>query len=587
MNRARAVFLLIIAAAALFVVVVIALGGATVGAPGGGQGGVVENLPPGTVRVLVASANTKQRWMDAMAEQFNASGATLSTGERVVVEIWNTGSGPSHEAILNGESQPAAWSPSNQVWVDMLNQDWRDRYNRALITESCPATTSIPLGVAMWRPMAEALGWPDQPVGWADLVALATDPQGWASLGHPEWGAFRFGHGHPEHSNSGRLTIVAEIHAATGETEALTLDEVNSPQARNAVAAIEQAVYHYGEIDTDLLNRMVQRGARYLHAVSNYEGNVIRWNQEYGPQGTNELEFPLVLIYPSDGMFWESQPYCILNNAAWVTSQQIEGAALFRDFILRRENLAQLVQFGIRPADESIPLTGGDSPIRLENGANPAIRQADVVTLPYPSQDVLQGVIDMWQTVKKPSTVVMLIDVSGSMDGEPIRSAREGAQEFINQMNPRDEIVVITFNHEVLEFQPSGEVGAVGEVLRQRISGLIADGGTALHQAVIRGIERVNALRAEDLANGEQRIYGLVLLSDGENYASDGVTESQMLAALPDGTESNEARLYTIAYGDEANETLLTTLANRTNGKFFTSTPQNIRDIYFLISSEF
>jgi uncharacterized protein YegL len=236
---------------------------------------------------------------------------------------------------------------------------------------------------------------------------------------------------------------------------------------------------------------------------------------------------------------------------------------------------------------EIMTLTGSDSPIRLDNGANPNVRQADVVTLPYPSQDVLRGVIDMWETVKKPSTVVMLIDVSGSMDGEPIRSAREGAQEFINQMNPRDEIVVITFNHEVIEFQPSGEVGTVGEELRRRISGLIADGGTALYQAIIRGMERVNALREEDLANGERRIYGVVLLSDGENYASDGVTESQMLAVLPDGTESNEARLYTIAYGEGANETLLTTLANRTNGKFFVSTPENIRDIYFLISSEF
>ena len=60
-----------------------------------------------------------------------------------------------------------------------------------------------------------------------------------------------------------------------------------------------------------------------------------------------------------------------------------------------------------------------------------------------------------------------------------------------------------------------------------------------------------------------------------------------LLSALPDGTESDEVRFYTIAYGEDANSDVLTTIANRTNGQTFVSTPENISDIYFLISSEF
>jgi Ca-activated chloride channel family protein len=48
-----------------------------------------------------------------------------------------------------------------------------------------------PLVIAMPQPMAEALGYPEKPLGFADIIALANDPEGWAAFGHPEWGPFR------------------------------------------------------------------------------------------------------------------------------------------------------------------------------------------------------------------------------------------------------------------------------------------------------------------------------------------------------------------------------------------------------------
>jgi Ca-activated chloride channel homolog len=42
----------------------------------------------------------------------------------------------------------------------------------------CRPTVYSPLGIAMWRPMAEALGWPDRPVGWKTIVDLAAKARG-------------------------------------------------------------------------------------------------------------------------------------------------------------------------------------------------------------------------------------------------------------------------------------------------------------------------------------------------------------------------------------------------------------------------
>ena len=60
-----------------------------------------------------------------------------------------------------------------------------------------------------------------------------------------------------------------------------------------------------------------------------------------------------------------------------------------------------------------------------------------------------------------------------------------------------------------------------------------------------------------------------------------------MLSRLPSGAEASGVKLYTIAYGEDADFDLMATLANRTNGMQFEGTVEDIENIYFLISSEF
>jgi Ca-activated chloride channel family protein len=100
-------------------------------------------------------------------------------------------------------------------------------------------------------------------------------------------------------------------------------------------------------------------------------------------------------------------------------------------------------------------------------------------------------------------------------------------------------------------------------------------------------VDLAEALQASDVADGEPRLYGIVLLSDGKNEAAAGPSRNDMLSRLPSGTEASGVRIYTIAYGADADLDLLRTLANRTNGKQFSGDVENIEAVYFLISSEF
>jgi Ca-activated chloride channel family protein len=582
LSRTRVVFFLIMAFACVIVIVmagVLFLGDSPLGLSSVGGDVPGTPLPRDAVVVEFHSSNTKQDWVNEVVESFNAEGKTVADGRPIVVVAYHVGSGSSMNDILDGEIQPTVWSPGSQLWVTRINQAWSDRAGRNLIPSECPATIRVPLAIAMWEPMARAMGWPDTPIGWNDLAALSNNPEGWGAYGHPEWGQFKFGHPHPEHSNSGMLSLVAEVYAAAEVTEGLTVEGVNSETVAERVGAVERNVFHYGRKDTDILTRMTQRGPDYLHAVTSYESNVIKWNSDH----VDELQFPLVAIYPAGGTFWVQNPYCVLD-AEWVSPEQAEAAVIFRDYLLSPPQQARTIKWGLRPADESVAL---QSPIDLAHGAVPAITQKDVPHLPYPSDEIINHIIDTWHQVKKKATVVMLIDVSGSMKGAKIKQAVSGASRFIGQMDTADEIYVIVFSDEILELPYSGAVGSNAENLRLTIEGLYAGGGTALYESVMHALERVDGLQAQHEAEGEQRIYGVVLLSDGLNEVAGGPSQADMLSRLPSGTEASSVKIYTIAYGKDADEDLMATLANRTNGKKFEGSEEDIENIYFLISSEF
>jgi len=535
-------------------------------------------LPRDAVAIEIHSSNTKEHWLDEVVEDFNSRGFTISSGHPIIVQAFHVTSGGSYKAIMDGEIQPTIWSPGSRIWVNKANQTWRDRTGRLLIpnAEACPATMQVPLVIGMWQPMAEALGWPDQPLGWKDMAELATNPEGWAAYGHPEWGRFKFGHAHPDFSNSAMLSMISEVYSAAGKTAGLTVEDVKSPAVRDNVGAVEQAIVHYGKWDKWILDKMVERGPEYLHATPTYENNVVDYNRQYA----DELRFPLVAIYPLDGTFWVDNPLCILD-ADWVTDEQKEAAVKFRDFFLSAEQQGKAVQWALRPADSTIAL---GEPIDLAHGAVVSMTPDNVPPLEEPGDAVVGYVSELWHEVKKKAVCVVLLDRSGSMSGGKMKAAVEGVNLFIDQMNPEDQIIVVAFNDRIIELQPAGKVGEVGESLRAQVSNLYAEGGTALYGAVIYAIERVEGLRAE---YGDERLYGIVLLSDGKNEMSGGPSPMDMLNRLPSGTEAAATKIFTIAYGDDADVELLQTIANRTNALSLTGTEKNIAEIYLAISSYF
>ncbi|MCI0619012.1 substrate-binding domain-containing protein [bacterium] len=208
------------------------------------------------------------------------------------------GSGECIDELLSGKRKAHITSPASAAFIKLGNAKYRAKTGKDLI----PTTENLvlsPVVIAMWQPMAEALGWPNKSLGWSDILTVAKNPQGWAAYGHPEWGAFKFGHTHPEFSNSGLISLFAEVYAGPGKVSALSLQDVEQPETAKYLSDIENSVVHYGSSTGFFGRKMFSNGPEYLSAAVLYENMVIESYLQ-----NNRTVFPVVAIYPKEGTFW-------------------------------------------------------------------------------------------------------------------------------------------------------------------------------------------------------------------------------------------------------------------------------------------
>ena len=117
----------------------------------------------------------------------------------------------------------------------------------------------------------------------------------------------------------------------------------------------------------------------------------------------------------------------------------------------------------------------------------------------------------------------------------------------------------------------------------QALGGLIADGGTALYDSILQAYQRTLARQGKEDAG---RICALVVLTDGEDTDSRAKLPALLDAIRFDGERRN-VRVFTIAYGHDADTKVLQRIADATQAKSYQGTPENIRTVFRDIATFF
>ncbi|MGH2538206.1 MAG: VWA domain-containing protein [Candidatus Promineifilaceae bacterium] len=511
-----------------------------------------EDRPPRNAAVVELTANTSLgRWLEPLVSEYNDSRPETPAGERIYVDLSLADSGAAAAAIIAGEAAPDLWLPEMAVWAEVAADQGAADYRA-----DCQSVARSPLVIAMWRPFAEALGWPAAELGWLDIGSLAADPGAWSYYTGAEGDSLRLGQTHPGLSGSGAATLLALVHAAEGRVQAVSSEQINQPIVQASVAAFESPVAWFSPDTAGLAQTMAERGQGYLGAAVMYESNAIANSPDIVP------------IYPFEGTFIADHPACL---SAVSQGEEREAALAFRQHLLAEEAQAAASAAGLRTA------AGGAAAAELPNGQNVDLSQPAVVFDP-PSVEAIYAVQELWQTARKDVNLVMLLDVSGSMEGDKIENAREAAAEFVRQMGDEDYLSLVAFNHELFLLSDRQQVGPARDQLVATIEGLEAGGDTFLYDAIGYGSELIAQAGLPDAANA------LVILSDGEDTGSERHSFNQELIDLAAG---NDTAVFVIAYGDDADEEDLSDIALGANGNFFLGDEASIAAIYEDMSAAF
>lgn len=571
--------------------------------------------PGDCVVVDLAVSSEKATLMTELARRFNGSDAAeLDGGGCAFARPQVKASGLAADLLATEWDEvadgprPVVWSPAASSWGAIVNQRRTADGREAIVGDADPFMQT-PLVIAMPEPMAEALGYPEQPVGWADLIRLAQDPQGWAAYGHPEWGPFRLGKTNPNFSTSGLSALIAQAYASAGKTVGLSGEDLAAPAVEESARAVESAVVHYGDTTLTFLNnwyRTDERGTSltYVSAAAVEEKSVIDYNRG-NPDGNLDPgerprppEIPLVAIYPSEGTIYSDNPYIVLD-AEWVSDEEREAAGVFEDFVKTPENQEEVLEFGFRPGNPEVALA---DPITADLGVDP---DQPATLLETPAPEVMVDLLDRWSDQRKSARVTIVLDVSGSMgdaatpDGPEtkLELAKEAAITALDQFKDEDEVGLRIFTTGLgedgtasfVDLAPPEPIAQNRERLSREIDAQLPRDGTPLYEVT-------QATFDEAIADYDPlRINAVVVLTDGENQDLDSDDDEDqldaLLASLRENTTGELAkpiRIFPIAYGDDADLGVLQEIAEASNSTAYdASDPATIDRVFAAVVSNF
>ena len=532
------------------------------------QSGPAQQSSNDQIQLLFSYGSEKQKWIDDVTAAFNQSGMLTAGGKRILVKAIPKGSGECIDDVLSGAEQDDLTSPASNVFIKLGNAKARASTGQDLIGTTQNLLLS-PVVIAMWKPMAEAIGWGKKPIGWADILALARDKKGWSTYGFPQWGSFKFGHTHPAYSNSGIISLIAENYAATGKVRGLTLADVQSPKTRAFVSGIENSVVHYGSSTGFFGRKLFDSGPEYLSAAVLYESMVV---ESYAK--VSSMPFPVVAIYPREGTFWSDHPVGIVNRP-WVTPERQEAAQIYIRYLLGRPQQEKAMAYGFRPGSPDVAV---GPPIDAAHGVDP---RQPTTTLEVPSSDVIAALQQQWDNdEKKAADIVLVLDTSGSMrEEDKMSGAKAGAKQLVSLLSDKDDFSLLPFNT-TASWASQNQPAAQGrQVSDSAIDSVFPAGQTALYDAIDQGYAHL-------LEQPGDHIRALVVLTDGEDNKS-SETLDQLLAKIHPDAETHTIRIFTIAYGHDARRDVLQQIADSTQGKAYDGTPTNIVEVFRDISTFF
>ena len=484
--------------------------------------------------------------------------------------------------------RPEVWIPQSTVWVELL----RDQLDDPTIVEPEPSILArSPTVMAMPRPMAEAVGWPQEGLSWDRMAEMADSDQPWAAFGESEWRAFQLWLTDPRYTTLGLQALLA-LDAAQGGQGAGEGEEAATPLSLFRVQRLltsidvstEQQLQRYAEAD-DPLEVVSAFPLEEWQLWQFNEGMIDAMSEAPDGGAPPGNGVPLAAVYPTgnEQVAMESDYPYVLLDAPWVEPEALQYGEEFNDYLLSAAAQEIFAQAGFRgPDNEVTELLAADMEAQTMSAVSGAA-SGELLDV-----GALASLRSSWVNVPRLSSTLFAVDVSGSMVAQVpgtsqtrLQATIEAGQEVLQIIPPASDVGLWEFSTDLEGGESDGDyrelvpVGPLNEDVdattrKQRLidalDGLAFENDTALNDTVLAAYQTMQS----NYTPGRQ--YTILLLTGGRNDDDDSISHEQLITELRRLRNPEQpVEVVSIAYGEEPDIDLLEEISAEVGGEVISS----------------
>jgi len=432
-------------------------------------------------------------YLDAVKNQFILQKPSLSDGRSIGIEYLAHKGIDAAEKIASGKIKVDGWIAPSYSLVNFANSKLR---NLGPPQVDCRQLFASPVVLAVHKKSLELMGVESSQVLWKVLFADRSKLEEDKDIDRP---IVTLSHGTPASPTGLSALIQLTYLANSEEAKALSLNSIKSEYGMTRLKYFENFGSQYDVSEGPLLEKVSTGGGSIVRMVLTTEQQMSRHNLTHGSNSN------LVAVYPEEGSYWQDYSLCY-SDADWVPADRKAALKMFTNFLASPDSQYAVKRLGFRPAVADTPEV---APLTLEYGVNTSLPHKSL--LPVPG-DVVSYLLDAWPKLKRPSATVLVLDTSGSMEGDPLIVALQQLRLLVGKMSPQDLMAIVTFS--TSSSIQSNFTGDRKELLRI-IDSLKTSGGSAMYDALRSSLQLITQA---DLKTYRKN---LVLLTNGDDTSSD------------------------------------------------------------------
>lgn len=413
-------------------------------------------------------------WLCEMADEFNRQGFEVN-GQKISVQIRKVNSGQALDYIATGKAVPDGLSPSNMLWVDMLNARG---VKTDTITESMVGNVAgILLSDDTYKKITEKYGT-------VDLKAITEAT---------EAGEFAMGYTNPFASSAGLNFLICTLERY----------DLKNPLSDTAVQGFQkfQKNVPFVALTTMQMREAAEKGSLdgfILEYQSYVNDAVLSKNYKFTPFGYRH-DNPLVAV-------------------GEISQDKKEVLKKFAEYCAEKDAVKRADDYGF-------------------NGLSDYVSEYEEV-----SGDILIAAQKLYKTNKdtgRPVIGVFVTDVSGSMDGSPLRALQDSLINSMKYINTDNYIGLVSYSNDVTIELPIGKFDLNQQSLfKGAVENLYASGGTATFDGICVAMDMINKAM-EQYPDAKPMLF---VLSDGDTNSGYSLND------IRDILSSLKIPVYTIGY---------------------------------------